>query len=138
MLVIECDHTASPRGIHHRDALNPMHRAEGSIVHELFASGRIVDIILGLIALEAAFFAALRSRSGLALDLTGLLYNSAAGAFLLLALRVALVQGHWIWAALSLLAALAAHALDVWRRLQRLPKSAELSSATPSTPRRWG
>jgi hypothetical protein len=86
---------------------------------ELFASGRIVDAILVLVAIEAVVLAAWSARTGKGVAPRDLLPNLASGVALFLALRGALVGAAWPWIAACLLAALAAHATDLalrWRR----------------------
>lgn len=86
---------------------------------ELFVSGHIVDLILGLVVLEAVAVAIYHRRTGLGVAPADLLSNLLSGVFLLLALRVALVQASWTWTALLLFAALLAHVTDLWRRWKR-------------------
>ncbi|ACA18090.1 conserved hypothetical protein [Methylobacterium sp. 4-46] len=82
---------------------------------DLFGSGRIVDLVLALVALEAVALTAWRRRAGRP-GLPGLLVNLASGACLMLALRAALVGAAWTWIALALAGAGIAHALDLrWR-----------------------
>jgi hypothetical protein len=79
-------------------------------------SGRIVDIVLLLLALEALAVIAWRQRARrntLAPELLGWLLS---GAFLLLALRAALTDAWWGWIALFLAAAGVAHAVELARR----------------------
>jgi len=85
----------------------------------LFESGRIIDLILALVAIEGAALILLRRRdprrgltAGAALSLL------APGAALMLAVRLALTDAHWRWIALALLAALIAHLADLVRRLE--------------------
>jgi hypothetical protein len=83
---------------------------------ELFASGRLVDLILVVVVLEAAGLLLLwrSARRGIApLDL---LPNLCAGGFLLLALRAALSGGGWVMASGCLAAAGLAHLIDLYRR----------------------
>ena len=62
------------------------------------------------------FWLAFRSRSaGFRL---GLVANAAAGGSLLVALRLALGGSSWVWIAACLLAALAAHLIDLIGRLR--------------------
>lgn len=84
---------------------------------ELFASGRIVDLILALVAAEAGLALALRGRLK-AGRLGHLLAFLAAGAWLLLALRVALVQGWWGWVGLCLASAFVVHLITLGRQLK--------------------
>jgi hypothetical protein len=86
-------------------------------VEALFASGRVVDIALALMLLEAAWLWVYRRMRGRAFPPADLAWNLAAGACLLLALRAALTQAGWPWVALFLSAALVAHVGDFRRRL---------------------
>ena len=82
----------------------------------LFASGRIVDIVLAITAIEAALLLAYHRRTGRGpapKDVVGMLL---AGACLMLALREALVGAEWRWIALWLAAAFVAHLNDLRRR----------------------
>lgn len=77
----------------------------------LFASGRILDMILALTVLEAGALLVWRRRT----DLLGTLL---AGVALLTAVRLAQAGAAWPWLALALLAALLAHLGDLaarWR-----------------------
>jgi hypothetical protein len=82
---------------------------------ELFASGRIIDLILGLVVVEVMALALWR-RFGTGPDLGGLVANLASGGFLLLAVRAALVDAPWEWVALALLGSLLAHLADLYGR----------------------
>lgn len=83
---------------------------------ELFATGRIVDIVLALTALEAVALMAYHQWTGRGIAPLDLLSTLAAGVFLMLALRAALTGAGWVWIAGCLVAALAAHLLDLARR----------------------
>lgn len=83
---------------------------------ELFASGRVVDLILALIAAEAAALAVYRQRTRRGPALPDLAANLMAGACLLLALRAALAGAGWEVSAAWLGAALLAHVADLARR----------------------
>jgi hypothetical protein len=84
---------------------------------ELFATGRVVDLILALMGIEVAALVALRLRSGRGIAPRALVGNILAGAFLLLALRGALLSVAWPWIACCLVGALIAHLVDVWSRM---------------------
>jgi hypothetical protein len=86
------------------------------VVTDLFATGRVVDLILALMALEGVFLVAYRRRTGRGIVAGDLLSNLLAGAGLLLAVRGALAGAGWIWIAACLLAALLAHVADLRRR----------------------
>lgn len=81
---------------------------------ELLLSGRLIDIILLLVALEILLLRSLRSRG--APPVLALLPNLLAGASLLLALRLALGQASWVWLALALTTSLVAHLMDLRQR----------------------
>jgi hypothetical protein len=87
---------------------------------EFFASGRVVDVILGLVLLEAAALLALRRLTGRGPDPWQTIAFLLAGACLLLALRAALVDAAaWHRIAVWLMAGLLAHLADLllrWRR----------------------
>jgi len=74
----------------------------------LFDSGRIIDVILLLVALEAVALLAWRRQRAAPL-LVGLL----PGVALMLAIRAALTGSGWPWIAALLGAALALHLIDL-------------------------
>lgn len=86
---------------------------------ELIASGRIADVILAFMVLEAAVLYAYRRRTGRGIASVDLAINLLAGASLLLALRAALVGAAWPWIAACVVAALLTHLADLGRRWQR-------------------
>jgi hypothetical protein len=85
-------------------------------VDEFFVSGRIVDLLLAIVALEAALVIAFRRRLAQTFDLSGFFINLASGVCLMLALRGALVDAGWMAIAPFLLLSLFAHVADLWRR----------------------
>ena len=85
---------------------------------ELFASGRVVDLILALMIFEAVVLAALARAFPGRIRLAGLLFNLAAGACLLLALRAVLSDAGWLVAGALLALALVAHLADLNQRLR--------------------
>ncbi len=88
-------------------------------MEQLFASGRIVDLILALMLAEYLALRLYAGRSGLSLSALGLAGYLLSGACLLLALRVALSGGGWIWVAAFLAASFIVHLIDLRRRLVR-------------------
>ena len=82
----------------------------------LFASGRIVDLILLLVLAEAAALLALHRATGRGPPPAALLPNLAAGACLLLALRAGLRGATWPVVAACLLGSLVAHLADLRSR----------------------
>jgi hypothetical protein len=84
----------------------------------LFSSGHIVDLILGVIVLEAAILIARYRATGRGPSPVELIASLIPGAFLLLAVRTALTGAWWGWSALVLAAAGLAHAADLALRLR--------------------
>ncbi|MGH1573104.1 hypothetical protein ACRAWG_23540 [Methylobacterium sp. P31] len=99
----------------------------------LFASGRIVDAILLLVAGEALLLAWLGRRGGPSLP--GLLANLASGAALMLALRAALVGAGSAAIAGWLLAGLAAHLADLGLRFRAATAQRRSLAGAGTTPR---
>lgn len=88
-------------------------------VSGLFASGRVVDLALAVVAIEAALLVWHRRRYGRGVPAAELFAFLAAGACLMLALRAALVGASWWWVAAPMAGAGVAHLLDLrlrWRR----------------------
>ena len=83
---------------------------------ELFTSGRLVELILVIVAIEAAFLLIFWRSKGRGVSPGDLLPNLCAGAFLLLALRLSLVGAGWELCCGSLAAAGASHLVDLNRR----------------------
>ena len=84
----------------------------------LFASGRIVDLILLLTVFELSVLFVYRRFTGHGVAPFELLINLSSGVFLLLAVRCALVEAWWGWIGLWLFGSLIAHIADLWRRWQ--------------------
>ncbi len=87
-------------------------------MQSLFASGRIVDLILLAVVVEAVALALLRSKFGIGPGLVRMLANLIAGVCLMVAVRLALTGEPWNQVAAALLAALIAHLADLagrWR-----------------------
>ena len=86
---------------------------------DLFASGRLIDLILILVALEAAVLLLLWRQAQWGVAPGDLLPNLCAGAFLLLALRATQGGAGWMIACGCLAAAGVAHLIDLGRRWRR-------------------
>ncbi|MDO9383908.1 MAG: hypothetical protein Q7T86_13710 [Hyphomicrobiaceae bacterium] len=85
----------------------------------LFANGRIVDIVIAFMALEAvALLVGTRWLNG-RLGNVDIVLLLVPGLFLLLAMRAAMTDAGWIAIAAWLLAALVAHLADLARRLRQ-------------------
>jgi hypothetical protein len=82
----------------------------------LFATGRIVDLILAFTAIEAVLLVAYHRRTGRGVAPAEFLGNLLSGIWLMLALRGALTGAWWGWIALCLAASLVAHLVDLRRR----------------------
>jgi hypothetical protein len=83
---------------------------------ELFANGRLIDLVLIVVAVEAAVLLLVWRYAKRGIAPGDLLPNLCAGAFLLLALRVTIGGGGWMVACGCLAAAGLAHLIDVHRR----------------------
>ncbi len=90
-----------------------------------FASGRVAEVVLAFLLLEALVLAVAGARLGWSGALRDLRWNLAAGAALVLALRAALGGSAWTWIAAFLAAALVAHALDVLARARAAAQAAQ-------------
>lgn len=99
-------------------------------MREFFASGLVVDVILGLMLVEALLLTMIRTRTGSGVPVPDLLINLAAGGCLLLAMRSALLGADWKATAACLVGALTAHLTDLQRRWLA---SARGSSSPPPT-----
>ena len=84
----------------------------------LFASGRIVDLILALMLLEAAVLIALARAWPERIPAVGLLLNLLAGACLLMALRAVVNEADWWITGAWLALARSAHIADLVQRLR--------------------
>jgi hypothetical protein len=82
----------------------------------LFTSGRVVDLILTIMAIEAIVLLTYRMATGRGIPPAGLVTNLIAGALLLLALRTALTGSPWTLTAAWLGGALLAHIADLAQR----------------------
>lgn len=84
-----------------------------------FASGRIVDLVIAVIVVEALVLVARHRLAGRGPAPASILPNLAAGLALALALRAALAGAAWPWLAAALLAAGVAHLIDLGLRIRR-------------------
>jgi hypothetical protein len=82
-------------------------------------SATLVDVVLGMTALEAVALLVWCARTGSGIRASDLLPNLAAGAFLILGLRLAIGGHEWYAIAPCMLASLGAHLVDLARRWQR-------------------
>jgi hypothetical protein len=77
-----------------------------------FSSGHAVDLIIGVLVLEAITLVVMRGPKLLA----NVASTIAPGVCLLLALRVSMTGGRWQWIAFWLIISFPAHIMDLWRR----------------------
>ncbi len=80
-----------------------------------FYSGRIVDVILAGMAVEAIFLVLLHRRTGRGVRPGDALSNIGSGACLLIAMRLALAGAWWGFVGLSLAGALVGHVMVLRR-----------------------
>lgn len=85
---------------------------------EWFQSGRIVDVIILGMLLEAALLLLWYRRTGRGLRPDLIATTVLAGICLMLACRAALTGAAWPWISFFMLLGGAAHLLDLWRRLR--------------------
>ncbi|MFY9628748.1 MAG: hypothetical protein WAK03_11460 [Methylocystis sp.] len=85
---------------------------------EFIRSGRAIDWILILIALEALAVLGYRTFTGRGPAPYAFISNIVAGASLLVAMRIALAGASWVWIGFSLMAAFIAHLADLATRWQ--------------------
>ena len=91
-----------------------------AVIESLYASGRVVDLILLLMGAEAVLLALLHRAGRLPIAPLRLLPNLLAGACLLMALRAALTDAGLARCSLWLLLGLAGHLLDLASRTRDL------------------
>jgi hypothetical protein len=81
-----------------------------------FESGRIIDVILLIVAIEAVVVVILRHRLAGLFDMRGFFVSLVSGVCLMVALRGALTGAPWTFIAPFLVASLIAHLIDVAQR----------------------
>ena len=84
----------------------------------LFVDGKIADLVLAVMVVEALVLVALSRRTQSSLSATSIVSALLPGFFLALALRAALVHAEWFWIALALFGALITHLIDMRMRFQ--------------------
>lgn len=89
------------------------------LLSQWFASGRIVDVVIAVMAMEAIALLALRHTLKGRMAAIDIVLLLAPGLCLLLAMRAGLSGAAWEQVAAWLLAALLAHLADLARRVTR-------------------
>ncbi|MEM8982772.1 MAG: hypothetical protein AAGC71_07075 [Pseudomonadota bacterium] len=92
-------------------------------MQEIIESGRIVDIMVVVIAFEFIALALYRATTRRGIPLPALLANLAAGGSLMLALGSVLKGYAWQATAACLIVALISHVIDIASRWPRAPQS---------------
>jgi len=90
-----------------------------SMMSDLFADGTIVDLILAFLVVEAIAVVGYWRWRRRGVAPADFLPGMISGALMMLALRAVLGGAGWIWPTLCLLAAGAAHLVDLLRRWGR-------------------
>ena len=91
-------------------------------ISTFFIDGRIADLVLAVMVVEAVLLVALSRRSASSISAVSIMSALFPGFFLVLALRAAFVHADWFWIALALIGALITHLIDMRMRFQ--PRSA--------------
>ena len=86
------------------------------MLQDMVTSGRVVDLIIAFMAVEALALFVYCRRTPLGPAPADIVAMLLAGLCLLLALRAALTGADWFWVAAFLFAALIAHLADLRRR----------------------
>ncbi|WP_431282006.1 hypothetical protein ACQW02_21780 [Humitalea sp. 24SJ18S-53] len=83
---------------------------------DFIQSGRVADLVILCLVVEAVLLGGYRRRTGRGLPAMAIAMLILPGMMLALALRAALTGASWLWVALALGAALLAHIADLhWR-----------------------
>ncbi len=83
-----------------------------ALLQSLIDSGRIVDLMLVVLAIELVAVQVYRRRTGGGIAFVPMLLNLGAGGSLMLALRAALIGSGPLWIAVFLLSSLVFHVAD--------------------------
>ena len=83
-----------------------------ALLQSLIDSGRIVDLMLTVLAVELVVVQIYRRRAGGGIGFLPMLLNLGAGGSLMLALRAALISAGPLWIAVFLLSSLVFHVAD--------------------------
>jgi hypothetical protein len=86
-------------------------------------SGRLIDFVIGLMLIEAAFLMAHHRITRRGLALKDYVLNISSGLFLMLALRAALAHSSWIYIAAWLTVAGVAHFAEIASRWHQRRKN---------------
>ena len=84
----------------------------------LFVDGKIAELVLAVMVVEALVLVALSRRAQSVPPATSIVFALVPGFFLVLALRAVFVHAQWFWIALGLTGALITHLIDMRMRFQ--------------------
>jgi RsiW-degrading membrane proteinase PrsW (M82 family) len=87
-------------------------------LQNLIVSGRVVDLVLAVMVVEALLLWFYHRSTGKGLTAVEIIITMLAGVFLLIAMRAALTGGDWTLIAMCLTASFAVHLTDLalrWR-----------------------
>lgn len=90
---------------------------------DFIQSGRVADLVLLCLVLEALVLGTWRWRTGRGLAWGPIATLIVPGLMLAIALRAALTDAWWGWVAISLGGALVAHLADLHRRVRETARS---------------
>lgn len=83
---------------------------------DFITSGRIVDLMLIVVAIEVVMLLSYRLKTGRGPGVVALFLNIGAGASLMVALKFKFIEAGWMLIAAALVAALLFHVSDlIWR-----------------------
>jgi hypothetical protein len=93
-----------------------------ALLEDLFAGGRILDIVLVVMIIEAVLVAGFAFKRSWRRKAVPVFWGVLPGIFLVLGARALLNQAPWGWAGLWLTLALVAHGIDLVARLRPTKK----------------
>lgn len=92
-------------------------------ISTFFLGGRIADLVLAVMVIEALLLLWLSRRPKSSLSALGVMSALLPGFFLALALRAVFTHAEWFWIALALFGALTTHLIDLRLRFHSRAES---------------
>ena len=99
---------------------------------DFILTGQATDLILAVLAIECVVVSIYLLRRGRGMELRGFMASAAAGAALVLAIRIALTGGGWAAIGACLLISLVAHLAELVIRFRRQEKVSNPSGTGPT------